>query len=191
MKYPFIALALCLALLSIFGCVQQSITSTKCAGVPQDRLANCIYTNAVDEQNPYYCYEMPKEKAEALKTCLSDASDYAKKKLLDRMVPSERDQLFVETANQTEPGQAQQPSEGANETAPETGPIVISPNMTDNETFSAAVQSKQITLCESIVDASMHNSCISQVAQKTKNIPSCQTLVRVADQDLCNAYAQG
>ena len=106
--------------------------------------------------------------------------------------PSERDQIFVETANQTAPEQAQpQPAAPANATVPEIIPGAAASNMTDNETYSAAVAGKQMAMCESIVDASMHNSCISQIAQRTKNISACAALVQMADQDLCNAYAQG
>ena len=190
MKYFFIALAICLPILFLSGCVQQSITSTKCAGVPQAMLVNCIYINAVEDQNPYYCYEIPIEKALARSTCLADASDYAKKKVLDRTVPSERDLIFVDT-NITQPEQApSQPSAGANTTEPTT-PIVITSNMTDNETYNAAIGNNQITLCENIANSSVHNSCISQVAQQTKNVTSCSDLASQADQDLCHAYAQG
>lgn len=197
MKYYFIALLACLALVFIFGCIQQSILTTACAGVSQDRLANCIYVNAVEDQNPYYCYEMPANRPDVRKACITDASDDSMKTALDNMVQSQRDQLFMEnTSANANPAMPSMPPEATNSTAPEnisntTVALNITANMTDNETYAAAVASLQITACQNIADPSLHNSCISEVAQKTKNISACAALTLPADQDLCNAYSRG
>ncbi|VVC01178.1 Uncharacterised protein [uncultured archaeon] len=192
MKRSFIILASFLALLLAFGCAQQPVSSTACSGVVQDRLVNCIYVNAVSEQNPYYCYEISSAMADARKTCLADASDYAKKKALERMTPAERDMLLVPNATSPAPSAAvQAPTETPAAAVEEQPGAAITANMTDNETYTAAVAGLSIKSCEPITDTTLHNSCISQIAQKTKNIASCATLALVADQDLCNAYAQG
>ena len=184
-KYSILVLVFSFALVFLSGCTQQPVSSSNCDQVSQDKLANCVYVGAVLDQNPYNCYKIPSEQAAVRKACLSDASDYAMKKTLERMLPSDRDMLF---GNKPAPPPAQ----------PQYVPpsvLPISPNVSnispsENETYTLAIQTKQIQLCLTL-SGSLHTSCISHIATSTKNISSCNELIVQSDIDLCNAYAQG
>lgn len=191
MKHFLSALALCLALILLSGCTQQSSALSACSGAAPGHLVNCIYVNAVYEQNPYYCYDIPADKAEARLACLTDASDYAMKRILERMLPAERDALFVDAAVAGQPVPTQ-PSAALNGTAAGGIPVETpAQNLSENETYTGAIAGLDILRCEGIDDSSLRNSCISQIATKTKNMSVCASLSEAADQDLCYAYAQG
>jgi hypothetical protein len=185
-KFPVFA-ACAFALLLIFGCIGDS-TPASCAGVSPSKLPNCIYTNAISDQNPFYCYSL--KNATQREICLRDASDPAMKKAYDRSLPSERDSVFGEPAPSQEPSPPPPPP---NNIVPAPAVPCDYPNLTAKDSCLKDMASNQSSFatCERIATQSIREHCISEIAQKTKNITACNDLIVEANRNLCNAYSHG
>jgi hypothetical protein len=55
---------------------------------------------------------------------------------------------------------------------------------------SVAVQTGERNLCEGVNDSAVLDSCINQIATKTKNPKICSLLTNANDTQLCNLYSQ-
>lgn len=180
------ALAL-LGMLFLSGCVQESPPQS-CASVPQEKFANCVYTAAVLEQNPLYCYSLPDLEKRA--TCMKHATDPAMRKVLQKAEPAEREAIFaVPAANETPAPAPQQPAD--NPAALARACDSFSGQEKDTCLKSAAVDSLFITVCDYVADPSTKVSCIAEVARRTKDLDSCKTLAEEESRNLCRLYAMG
>ena len=185
------ALALALA-----GCTQGGIPPA-CANATSGSLANCVYLSSVLEQNPYGCYSI--QVMSEREKCLNDASDSAAQKLLARMSPEERAQIFAQASGAAGAsgaipnGSAALPA-GVNAT-PTYGQAVPGQSgqisESDSRAYAQAVSNTDMAPCVSISDASTRASCITQVALRVKNPSVCGNLTLQADIDICNLYAKG
>ena len=187
---PFLSLLLMLLLL---GCTQGGIPAA-CANSSLDKLANCIYTASVLEQNPYSCYSL-KESLQREK-CLRDASDSAAKKLLEQMTPAERAKVFEAISGAVNASGLSIPiappsssPENPNSSAASNPPGGVSE--ADSQAYAVAVESSDMAPCATISDASTRASCITQVAIRVKNPAMCSQFTQKTDLDLCNFYAKG
>ena len=185
------------ALALFFGCTQSAIPSS-CAGVSESRLANCIYTSAVLEQNPYSCYSIP-----ALlqrEQCLKDSTDSAAKSRFEALSTEERARVFATGDDLIVapplPPQSIVPIAPLPNNTPENQSNLqgINPPLgvseADAQSYVRAVNNNDLAPCVSIVDASTRASCITQVAQKVKKPEICAMFSIKADRDLCNMYAK-
>ncbi|MFA6328320.1 MAG: hypothetical protein WCY41_02660 [Candidatus Micrarchaeia archaeon] len=190
---PVLSLAL---LLALFGCTQGGIPAA-CANSTMSTIANCVYTNAVLEQNPYDCYSLnnsvQKEK------CLRDSSDSSAKKLLEQMTPEERAKVFAAISGAIDAYGINgtnaisivggQPDSGTEpEAATVNPPAGVSE--ADSQAYTQAVAANNMAQCTTIGDTSTRSSCIVQVAQQVKAPDVCAPLSGSADFDLCNMYAK-
>lgn len=180
---PRIALIFAFALLGIIfaGCVQTSAPQA-CAGFEQDKMADCIYEQAVLAQNPFYCYSIAD--IPARQTCMRSASDPIVKKQLEN---SKRRgvQVTQQGASVVVPQQPQQPE-----------PVVSScdsMNGTKKDECIRAQSVKDADLlgCIKISDQAIRMACVSQVAQSTRDVDSCVNLIDKELRDLCRLYAKG
>jgi hypothetical protein len=114
------------------------------------------------------------------------------KKKLQSALPSQRDAIFGETGaaakNETPPAP---PREEATTPAAGAGCNSKAGSEKDDCIKSEAISSKDLLLCESIIGKSVREACISEIAQKTKNVSSCGVLVSQNDSNLCMAYSSG
>lgn len=198
MKLHFAASVLfSLALLAVFGCTQ-AIAPAACANASSDKLANCIYVNAVLEQNPYNCY--PLSNLTQREKCLRDSSDSNAQNIVENMNSRERDSIFAVA----EPGAPQLPPVLPELPSPPLGnvslpiqppantSINLPPGISgqDAQSFTQAVQTNDMTPCVSITDPSTRASCITQVALRVKKPSICDVLTEQDDIDICNLYAK-
>ena len=163
------------------GCAQTSIPAA-CAGLPENRLSNCIYIQAVSEQNPFYCYSISDTSQRA--TCMRHASDPAMKKTLQNSKASDVGGIF---AKQEEPPAP--PVETIPE--PQVGCESKSGKQKDECFRTEATSKSDIHICEKVSDKAILEACISQIARKTKDLESCKALFAAANRDLCRLYAKG
>ncbi len=178
----FTAIASALAAIFLFGCISSSVPSD-CASVPSARLANCIYNYAVGAQDPFACYSI--QNAEQRQTCLSDAANPAMQKALTRALQSQRETIFIEQQNNTQPAPAIAPQPPATECGSQngTGKDVCIRNLSFN--------SSNVLLCQGIFNSSIRRGCIIDVARTTKNLPACDSLPNQTEQEICRAFAKG
>lgn len=177
------ALALaCAALFFMSGCLQSSLPS-QCASVPAGKLANCVYTAAVSEQNPFHCYSLPDMEQRA--TCMRHAQDPSMKKALSRAEPEVREQIFAN--NSTAQPQAK-PSAPPSPTA-ECDPLEAAYKQACIS--SKAMREGKVELCKMLFDTALRTNCIGSVAQKTKDLKSCDSLSDADEIALCKSYAKG
>ncbi|MCX8174695.1 MAG: hypothetical protein N3E51_00615 [Candidatus Micrarchaeota archaeon] len=182
-----------LLLFFISGCAQRTIPSA-CASSEPSRLANCIYNNAVTEQNPYYCYSLEDKRQREI--CMRDAADPNARKALLNSLASEREAIFVAQEGQAhskQGGNFESPEEAAPQAqaAEQSSCAGLIGTARDNCFKTVALESQQIAYCESISDATIRKSCISEIARKTKDIQSCKTLSQKENINLCNLYVKG
>lgn len=174
-------------LVLLFGCIGDAKPSV-CAGVSPAKLPNCIYINAVSEQNPFYCYSIANESQR--ETCLKDASNPAMKKALERSLPSQRDSVFND-------GQADDdmppppPPQGGAPPAPSSQCDSANATQKDICLREAAIGRLAVSECEQVSTSSIRAQCISTIAQRTKNLSACNLLANESSRALCNFYAQG
>ncbi len=188
MKFALLAfLAATVFLLS--GCIQDQVPSA-CAKVAGAKLANCIYTNAVLDQNPYYCYSL--SSTEQRQICMRDAANPAMKKKLQSALPSQRDAIFGDTPVAAK-DELPPPPPAEEISAPSPGQECNANAGPEKDTCikSEATSSKNIKLCESIAGMPVREACISEIAQKTKNVSSCSALTSQNDSNLCRTYSSG
>ncbi|MEM2138046.1 MAG: hypothetical protein QW568_03075 [Candidatus Anstonellaceae archaeon] len=185
MRHILAAAIIALASLLLFGCIGDSRPSA-CAGVPASKLANCVYINAVSEQNPFYCYSIPDSAQRA--TCLKDAADPSMKKALERSLPEQRNSIF----GQPEAPEEQPPAPPAKPPAKPSVPCDYA-NLTQRDSCikDMAANKSAISNCEQIQTQTIREHCISEIAQKTKNPSSCNALAVESNRNLCNLYSQG
>ena len=177
------ALALaCAALFLMSGCIQPSLPS-QCTAVPAGKLANCIYTAAVSEQNPFYCYSIPDMEKRA--TCMRHSQDPSMKKALSRAEPEVREQIFANNSA------VQPPAEPSAPPSPTAECDSLEASYRQACISSKAMREGKVELCELLFDTSLRTSCIGSVAQKTKDIKSCDSLSDDSDVSLCKSYAKG
>jgi hypothetical protein len=189
-------LTLVLALTLLYGCAQGQMPQ-QCAAKQGGYLANCVYVNAVMEQNPFYCYSLSVmgQRVE----CLTDATDPAMKKRLENLKQDERDAIFMpesEVQPASFPGQlptikpkpGQIPSGEGGYAA--TGGTADQPSP-DEALYNAAVEGNDLQLCLQISSSEAVKSCISQIARQTKRPELCKTLKDKNLSELCNLYSLG
>jgi len=180
------------ALVLLSGCAQRTIPNA-CQSTPQEKLANCVYVNAVLEQNPYYCYSLTN--MEQRRTCLHDAAEPAMKTALERASPPERETIFYAPPSDEQPYYVAPVSQSPQQ--PEKTAVVpaqcdsYSGTAKDDCLFAAAIAQLDMPACSAISDSALRKSCISDVARKTKDIASCDTLASPDDANLCKLYARG
>ena len=187
-----IALIMSLAML-LTGCVQGGLPST-CSNVAEDRLANCVYLQAVSDQNPFDCYSMGN--IAQRKMCISDASNQEMKKKVDGMGQAERDLIFVTAPAPAPAVPVGQPfpsnaTNGTDGNGVGNGTVDGNATSTDQVVFEQAVQANDVQLCERIADYSVMRSCISQIARQKKIPAICDTLSNQDNIELCRMYSQG
>jgi len=146
-------------------------------------------------QDPYYCYSIPSAFVEERKICIKDSSDSNAKKILERMSLGEREKLLTQNDSQLQAPELPfvpptLPSNASNASPTIEIPIEANVSFTDNSTYTEAVQKGEINQCEEIVDKTVHDSCIAQIATKTRNVDICNLLSLQADRELCRMYAQ-
>jgi len=185
MRHILAAAIIALASLLLFGCIGDSRPSA-CSNVAPSKLANCIYINAVSEQNPFYCYSISDSAQRA--TCLKDAADPSMKKALERSLPEQRESIFNE---QQEPEEAP-PAPPSKPPAKPSVPCDYA-NLTQKDSCikDMATNKSAISNCEQIQAQTIREHCISEIAQKTKSPSSCSALTVETNRNLCNLYSQG
>lgn len=191
-----LAAAAAFALLVLLsGCTMGGVPQ-KCSGLPQDRLASCIYIQAVLDQDPFYCYRL--DSIDDRKVCIRDSSDSLAKKRLEAMTDAEREGALrgikpaPEAAPPYQPAEPEQPTtEVGAIVVPPTEPQEVSVQELDAELYSTAVQANDVQLCEQIYDPEVLKSCISQVARQKKNLSICETLSTQDYIEICRMYSQG
>jgi len=182
--FLIVALAL-LASFFLFGCAQASFPEV-CRSVSASKMANCIYVNAVLEQNPFHCYSI--EDLNQRGTCMKHATDPAMRKAVQNAQAQDLDAIFAEP--KAEPAQA--PAASANITEPGNAPCTSMTGLAKDNCFKTeAINSKSIVSCEKVADGSLRSACIAEVAKKTKDIESCKTLTDEESRSLCRLYAKG
>jgi hypothetical protein len=191
-KHALALLALSFAFLS--GCSQTSFPQ-QCQNVAPSLLPNCVYVNAVMDQNPFYCYSL--EDHYQRQTCLKDAADPAMRSALQRALPSERDSIFA-------PQQPEQPARAPQATPEQQHEVTPAPSApspmdicntlsgTDRDEClrSLALDSNNVTICGAVNASSVRENCIAQVARATKDPSACGSLNQT-NADLCNLYSKG
>ena len=194
--HPSVIVSALVALALFFGCTQSAAPSS-CAGVADARLANCIYTSAVLEQNPYPCYSLAS--LSQRDRCLKDSTDSAAKIRFESLSPEERARVFATgglVVAPTPPRQSIEPAARLPNGAPsaQPNPQGVNPppgvSEADAQSYIQALNSNDLAPCASIVDASARASCITQVAQKVKRPEICPVFAMKEDRDLCNMYAK-
>lgn len=178
MKHLLPALA-AFSLLFLAGCINAPTSSCP----PAD--SNCIYSQAVLQQDPYLCYNLPESQREA---CFKSATNpLEKNKLQNRqqITPLEKPQQ----------GQQQtQPSSPApeNKTGLELALTQCESSQdADNCFFSLAKSNSAVKICESVKSKQARNTCISNVALSTKKPAECSLLATDEEKTLCLAYSSG
>jgi len=151
-------------------------------------MANCIYINAVLEQNPFHCYSI--EDLNQRGICMKHAADPAMRKAVQNARAQDLYLIFAQPSPEphTPPSPPQPP---ANKTEPEEGCLSKIGNEKDSCFKAEAVASKSIISCEKIADASLRSACIAEVAKSTKDLESCKTLAEEENRNLCRLYAKG
>ncbi len=186
MKYLIAAFAILLLVFS-YGCTQGSVPS-HCKSLPEDRLANCIYNQAVMDQNPFYCYSIANIEQRSI--CIGDASSPTAKATLEKAASKQRNAIFME---EEEPQALPTPAPSTSpEPEPQQGSCAAKSGEEKDRCFkSQAVQESDLKVCEQITDSTTRESCISEIAIKTKDLDSCKELSDGDDQNLCNLYVKG
>jgi hypothetical protein len=194
---PSVIVSALVALAFFFGCTQSTLPSS-CTGVNEDRLANCIYTSAVLDQNPYACYSL--SSLSQRETCLRDSTDSAAKSRFEYLSPEERARMFATGEDLIVaaplPLQNTEPIVPISNNTPSAPPLQQGGALpsgiseADAQSYMQAVNNNDLAPCVSIVDASTRTSCISEVAQKIKNPAVCPMFTLKEDFDLCNMYAK-
>lgn len=177
-----LAAAFAFSLTLLFGCVQTSIPKS-CVGVVPAQAAQCVYAQAVLEQNPFYCYTI--NDAALRSDCMRHATDPVEKKRLEN---SQRQGITQPPAPVPAPVVEQPPPLPAE---PAT-PCDAQNGAKRDECFkNAAVWAGDLLACLKIESASMRRTCVSQVALMTKDVDSCVNLADKALRDVCRTYAKG
>ncbi len=172
--------------LLLCGCASRAVPNA-CQSVSQGALANCVYVNSVLEQNPYYCYSI--ENLEQRKTCMQDASSPTMRTALQRASPEEQKSIFISA--QPPPQDYSQSPPSRPPAAPQQGCGAKAGAERDACFKAEAISTLKISTCDQIPTASARQSCISDVARKTKDIESCSALKSSEDANLCKFYAKG
>ena len=167
----------------LLGCVQTSVPKS-CAALASADAANCVYTQAVLEQNPFYCYSITDM---ALRSnCMRHATDPVEKKRLEN---SQRQGIAAQ-----QPPVAPAPAVEPPPSIP-AGPAAQCDGQNGtsrDECFKAdAISSSDLLACLKVESASLKQSCVSQVALSTKDVESCVNLGDKALRDVCRTYAKG
>ncbi|MCX8194582.1 MAG: hypothetical protein N3G22_00525 [Candidatus Micrarchaeota archaeon] len=175
------------------GCIQGE-KPPQCASVPKEKFANCIYINAVMEQNPFYCYSL--EDKEQKRVCIQDASDASKKAALERADQETRDSIFAPKKPQIIPVQNQTKNNTTDE-IPQLPPLPQDPcemapaSKKDECYWQVAMEDLNMPLCEKIKTGSFRENCIAYIALTTKNSALCQQLTNRSNIDLCRFFSSG
>ena len=179
-----------LALVFLSGCAQTAIPSA-CQSVPAAKMANCVYINSVQEQNPYYCYSLLN--LTERKTCLQDSTDTAMRDALQRAPQEQRDTIFVPQQAQPQP-----PVQNAPSVVPPSAPPVPSggcnfanSSQEDKCLRALALSQLNVAACDSIADSVQRSGCISDVARLAKNVAACASLNGTEEKSICSYYAKG
>lgn len=175
-----IPLAILLAAALFLGGCAQARMPKECESRQGASLESCVYKQAVMAQEPFYCYSI--SDMEKRVRCLKDATDTAMQKKVQNLRDDEEIEIPAEPANppQEPPAPPPQQNNGAVNTAEIDGSI-----------YAVAVASNDLQLCEQIFDPKIVKSCISQIAQKTKNPELCVSLTSIELVELCNLYSLG
>ncbi len=189
MRLP-LAILLGVSLLLVFGCAQPT-PPQQCLNGSSANLSKCIYRTAVLGQEPYTCYSLREQQQRI--DCLRDSTDPSAKKNLDRTVEQERAPVIVPPKTQNITVEPALPTEPEPEPLPPGYESCNSLRGDDRDLciLSISVNKFNLRACERIVDSTFRNSCISQIAMRTKNITTCESLSTVNNQELCRSYAQG
>lgn len=171
------------AAIFLSGCLQTSVPS-QCTTLSPSKLANCIYINAVVDQNPFYCYSL--EDVSKRATCLQDASEPSMRKVVQRSLPSEKDRVFSDEPAVAPPTGPAQPEPEQTEGCPS-----VAGDERDRCLLETAIGGSDVESCEDIASPAVVESCIAQIGSSTKNIALCEKLSEKRNQDLCKLYARG
>jgi hypothetical protein len=188
-RFTAALLALSIAVL-LSGCTQGGSPSVCSSGKPA-MFANCVYINAVMEQNPFYCYSLEDKYQRGV--CIQDASDAAKKTLLERADPATRDAIFAEkSATQPAPPMQENatPTEQPPVVVPQEGCGSLQDAAKDNCYRALAVEKSNISTCEQVLSPVVRENCIAQEAQAVKKPEICPSLTNQSSIDLCNFYSK-
>jgi len=192
MKNSLLVLAAFSLLALLLGCAQGSLPS-QCTGVSPEMRSNCIYVNAVLEQNPYFCYSI--SEAEARADCITSASDPSMKTIVGRMLPSERDRILSTQPAQNGNGAGTQATGGQGQQTGQatdgTGVPFTGESISDRDMRAYAIENGDISACEQIAGSTLRKSCLSQIATMKKQPAICEQLISEENRQLCNMYSQG
>ena len=174
------------AVLLLSGCAQKTAPQS-CIGIPEAESDGCVRNAAVMEQNPYLCYSITDETAR--EECIrSSVSQEAKDRLEAEANARQRSARQAAPATQGQPPAESQPppgNESGGSCQSKTGQEM------ENCILSGALASQNISECERLATKDGSDSCISQIAQKTKDVESCALLSSEESRSLCSLYAKG
>ena len=106
-----------LSTLALSGCISQL---SNCGSAPPAKLSECIYTDAVMNQDPFSCYSIPDFNQRA--KCIKDASDPNVRTQIQHALPGQAGPVFTEPPPSNASVPAQQAPSPANATANSTMP---------------------------------------------------------------------
>ncbi|MBS3069577.1 hypothetical protein J4441_04390 [Candidatus Micrarchaeota archaeon] len=177
MKLQLFLLAV-VAFVVFSGCISSPASST-CAASD----TNCTYSQAVLQQDPYLCYNLPIELREE---CFKHSTDLLEKKNLQRLQAGFPSPLPAQPAlqNQTQP---QNPPPQPQTTLQQ---CASAPDY-DACVFAAAQNEISLSLCSQINQQQLRQQCISNVATKTKNPNECSIFTDESEKALCLSYSSG
>ncbi|VVB58906.1 Uncharacterised protein [Candidatus Anstonella stagnisolia] len=179
MKYAFLALTAFFSFF-LFGCI--NAPSSTCP--PAD--SNCIYTQAVLQQDPYVCYNLPESQREV---CFKAAANpLEKKKLQGRQAIAP----FAQPQPTAQQAQAASPSLPENQTDMQKA-LANCPASSDSDScfFSLAKENSAVLICDRVKSKQVRDTCISNVAISSKKPAECSLLATEDEKTLCLSFSSG
>ncbi|MEM4554274.1 MAG: hypothetical protein QXT25_00285 [Candidatus Anstonellaceae archaeon] len=172
-----------LLLILLYGCIASPIPSN-CQNLSKDKFSNCIYIEAVSEQNPNLCYHI--SDLEQRKVCLKDAIEPSAKAALSKALPSEKETIFV--SQESKPAEPEvRVEERPAAKKPCEGLIGV---QKDNCISELAITQSDMKKCKEVEEWSVRQICISNIAKKTRNLSLCNEFEpNTLDSDLCKFHA--
>ncbi|MEM4348574.1 MAG: hypothetical protein QXN37_03325 [Candidatus Anstonellaceae archaeon] len=174
-----------LLLVLLYGCITSPVPNN-CQGLPQEKFANCIYIEAVSDQNPNLCYHIAD--LGQRKICLQDAIEPSAKAALSKALPSEKEAIFVPQAkDQTQQSGSLREEQPQLSKQPCEDKVGIQKDECINE---LAIAQSNMKKCKEIEEWSIRQICISNIAKKTRNLSLCNEFdPNTLDADLCKFHA--
>jgi len=173
MRFTFLLLAAFFSLF-LYGCI--NAPSSTCASND----SNCTYTQAVIQQDPYVCYNLPESQREI---CFKAATNpLEKKKLQNRQTaapfaPAKQTAPAVSQENKTEIQAAFAQCDSSQDA--------------DSCFFSLAKENSAVLVCDKVKNKQVRDTCISNVAISSKKPAECSLLASEEEKTLCLAYSSG